>query len=79
MTDTQLPVRRSLLPDFDELFAHFPSFANLRTTIEPKVMRLEDEMSDGYYVVSAEIPGVEPDKYVEVTVRDGLLTITAER
>jgi HSP20 family molecular chaperone IbpA len=42
-------------------------------------MRLEDEMKDGRYVIRAEIPGVDPGKDIEITVRDGQLTVKAER
>jgi HSP20 family molecular chaperone IbpA len=40
---------------------------------------VEDEMKDGSYEVRAEIPGVDPAKDVDITVRDGVLTIKAER
>jgi HSP20 family molecular chaperone IbpA len=43
------------------------------------VIRVEDEMKDGNYELRAEIPGVDPAKDVDITVRDGLLTIKAER
>jgi HSP20 family protein len=46
---------------------------------DTKLMRLEDEMTNGRYEVRAEIPGIDPAKDVEVTVRDGQLTIKAER
>ena len=36
-------------------------------------------MKDGNYEVRAEIPGVDPVKDVDITVRDGVLTIKAER
>lgn len=42
-------------------------------------MRVEDFVRDGSYVVRAEMPGVDPDKDVEVTVADNVLTIKAER
>ena len=42
-------------------------------------MRLEDEIKDGRYVVRAEMPGVDPVKDIDITVRDGQLTIKAER
>jgi HSP20 family molecular chaperone IbpA len=42
-------------------------------------MRLEDEMKDGRYQVRAEIPGVDPEKDIDITLRDGQLTIKAER
>lgn len=36
-------------------------------------------MKDGRYEIRAELPGIDPAKDVNVTVRDGLLTIRAER
>ncbi|ORA20481.1 HSP20 family small heat-shock protein [Mycobacterium angelicum] len=70
---------RSLFPEFPDLFAAFPSFAGLRPVIDTRAMRLEDEMKDGRYEVRAEIPGVDPAKDIDITVRDGQLTIKAER
>ncbi len=46
---------------------------------ESHAIRLEDEMEDGHYVVRAELPGIDPAKDVDITVRDGRLTIKAER
>ncbi|BBY37291.1 alpha-crystallin [Mycobacterium mantenii] len=74
---TQKP--RSLLPEFSDFFAAFPSFAGIRPLFDTRLMRLEDEMAEGRYEVRAEIPGIDPDKDVDVTVRDGQLTIKAER
>ncbi len=42
-------------------------------------MRVEDFVEDGSYVVRAELPGIDPEKDLEVTVLDGILTIKAER
>ena len=42
-------------------------------------MRLEDVVEDGHYVVRAELPGIDPEKEVEVTVSNGILHIRAER
>ena len=36
-------------------------------------------MTDDSMVIRAEMPGIDPDKDVEVTVADGLLSIRAER
>ena len=47
--------------------------------LDTRVMRLEDELKDGHYVVRAEMPGVDPAKDIDVTVRNGQLTIKAER
>lgn len=77
-----LPVKRqqhSIFPDISELFAAFPSFTGLRPTFDTRLMRLEDEMKDGHYEVRAEIPGVDPAKDIDITLRDGQLTVKAER
>jgi HSP20 family protein len=42
-------------------------------------MRMEDYVRNGDYVVRAELPGVDPEKEVEVSVTDGILSIRAER
>ena len=42
-------------------------------------MRLEDCIRDGTYVLRAELPGVDPEKDIEVTVAKGVLTISAHR
>lgn len=80
---TNLPVRhqpRSWLPDWSdfwsELWTGFPSPAALR---QGHLIRLEDEMEDGHYLLRAELPGIDPAKDVDITVRGGQLTIKAER
>ncbi|WP_285761085.1 Hsp20/alpha crystallin family protein [Nocardiopsis ansamitocini] len=40
---------------------------------------VEDVVRDGHYVIRAELPGIDPDKDVAVTVSPGRLTIEAER
>ena len=76
---------RPLLPELSELFNGFsgfptsPAFAGLRPFFDGHLLRLEDEMKDGLYEVRAELPGVDPTDDIEVTVRDGQLTIKAER
>ena len=42
-------------------------------------MHVEQFREGGALVVRAEVPGVDPDKDVEITVHDGLLEIRAER
>jgi HSP20 family molecular chaperone IbpA len=68
-----------LLPELSELFSGFPMFASLRPLFDSHPLRLEDETKDGVYEVRAELPGVDPTDDIEVTVRDGQLTIKAER
>jgi HSP20 family molecular chaperone IbpA len=59
------------------VFAPF-DFSGLFPFLNPEI-RVEQLIEDGHYVVRAEIPGVDPDKELEVTVADGLLKIHAER
>jgi HSP20 family molecular chaperone IbpA len=40
---------------------------------------VEDFVEEGTYVLRAEMPGIDPDKDVSLTVQDGILTIHAER
>lgn len=85
----KLPVQRQsrlLLPELSELFTGFPTFAGfpalagLRPIFDSShLMRLEDETKDGRYEIRAELPGIDPATDVDVTVRDGRLTIKAER
>jgi HSP20 family protein len=42
-------------------------------------MRMEEFVDGDTLVVRAELPGVDPDKDVEITVTDDVLTIAAER
>ncbi|QYC40875.1 Alpha-crystallin [Nonomuraea coxensis DSM 45129] len=44
-----------------------------------QIVRIEDYVADGRYVLRAELPGVDPDKDVEVTVDDNVLYIRAEK
>lgn len=70
---------RAFWPELADLVEGFPSWANLRTTLGNHLIRVEDEVKDGNYEVRAEMPGIDPDKDVDITVRDGVLTIKAER
>jgi HSP20 family protein len=68
---------------FMELFE--PEFGRLFEGLPPLVawhdgrMRIEEEMQDGTLVIRAELPGIDPDKDVEIDVTDDRLTIRAER
>jgi HSP20 family protein len=42
-------------------------------------VRIEDYVEDGRYVVRAELPGINPENDLEVTVSKGILTIKANR
>jgi HSP20 family molecular chaperone IbpA len=43
------------------------------------MIRVEDTLTDTEYLVRAELPGLEPGKDIQVTIDEGLLTISAER
>ena len=43
------------------------------------VFRVEEAIQDDRYVVRAELPGLDPEKDIEVTVDGRILTIHAER
>lgn len=78
--------RSDLLPDllgrtwFDRFLPGrlFPEWLAGEVAGLPTI-RVEEYVEDGKLVVHAELPGVDPDKDVEVTVHDGLLDIQAER
>ena len=57
----------------------FGSFPGLRGFDAERIMRCEEYAEPGRIVVRAELPGVDPDKDVAVTVEEGLLKITAHR
>ena len=79
---SRLPVQRhprTFFPELTEFFEGFPAWANLRPALGSQVIRVEDEMKEGSYELRAEIPGVDPAKDVDITVRDGVLTIKTER
>ena len=42
-------------------------------------IRVEELVDNGLLVIRAELPGIDPDKDVQVTVEDGMLSIRAER
>ncbi|ETK32326.1 molecular chaperone [Microbispora sp. ATCC PTA-5024] len=68
--------QRSLVPDlFDLLEAPLAAF---RSTTGQQ-MRFEDYMEDGRYVLRAEVPGMDPERDIEITVANGILTVHGER
>lgn len=59
-------------------FLRWPVFPLLSLTREFP-MRLEEFSDDGRLVIRAELPGVDPDNDVQITIDNGLLTISGER
>lgn len=76
-----LPVRhrsRALLPDIADWLESFPPrWGGLAPGAYG--IRIEDYTEDGRYVIRAEIPGIDPDQDLDITVEEHVLRVHAER
>jgi HSP20 family molecular chaperone IbpA len=78
MTTTPVVRQSHFLPDLSEWFdVLMPT--PWRQAPYWHGIRIEDLEEDGRYVIRAEMPGIDPDKDVEITVGDGMLNLRAER
>ncbi|MGO4616976.1 Hsp20/alpha crystallin family protein [Nocardia sp. 2YAB30] len=66
------------MPDWPDLMARLESMPPW-TSLEGHMIRVEEHVEKGLYTLCAELPGVDPAKDVDVSVREGQLTIRAER
>jgi HSP20 family molecular chaperone IbpA len=64
------------LPDLSDWMDNIPG---LRMPQGMHGIRVEEKQTDGMYSVDAELPGIDPDQDVEITVQGDVLTIRAER
>ena len=70
---------------FDRMFEEwarmmpFHAMAFPRWREAEELIRVEEFREDGTLVIRADLPGIDPDKDVELTVSDGILHIEAER
>jgi len=71
--------RGTLADMFDWLESEFPALPAFRPFAGTQMMRAEDFVEGGQYVLRAELPGIDPDKDVDITIEDGVLTVKAER
>ena len=71
--------RRDHLGPFTDVFDWLESPWTVLRPAASHPMRMEDYVKDGTYVLRAELPGVDPDKDIEVTVSKGVLMISAHR
>ncbi|EIE99485.1 Hsp20/alpha crystallin family protein [Saccharomonospora glauca] len=69
----------SLIPDFRDLIEMLPTMGGLRPALDLHSIRIEDRIEGNTYVLRAELPGIDVDKDLTITVHNGLLTIEAER
>jgi HSP20 family protein len=63
----------------DWLEGEFPALPVFRPLIGAHTVRVEDYVDDGHYVLRAELPGIDPEKDVNITIENDVLTIKAER
>lgn len=70
---------RPLIPDFRDLLEMLPTMSGLRPALDLHSIRIEDRIESDTYVLRAELPGVDVDRDLNITVHNGLLTIEAQR
>ncbi|MFE1907917.1 Hsp20/alpha crystallin family protein [Streptomyces gardneri] len=71
--------RHSLFPDFNDLFnREFPGLPGWRPATAAHSIPVEVTSGDGVYVLRAELPGMDPDDDIGITVDDDLITVSAE-
>lgn len=69
--------QRTLVPDLFDML-EFPLTAALRP-LAGQGIRIEEYTTDDMFVIRAELPGIDPDKNLEISAARGMLTIRAER
>jgi HSP20 family protein len=86
MTTKEIQVQKQthLRPfvDFPILMDWFDDFVPFSFSLrseETHPIKIEEFMQDNELTVRAELPGVDPEKDIEVTMGDGMLTIKGER
>lgn len=71
-----------LFEDWTGWLTNFPfhrPFWSDRPSLSAQMIRVDEYQEDGVLVVKAELPGIDPDEDVELTVSDSMLRIAAER
>jgi HSP20 family protein len=67
------------MPTWWDRFWAWPNFPQMRRFFEEEDMRVEEFVDEDQLVVRAEMPGIDPDRDVEIDIRDHALRIRAER
>ncbi|MFI8287548.1 Hsp20/alpha crystallin family protein [Streptomyces sp. NPDC085614] len=79
MTGGKVERRHSLFPDFNDWFnREFPGLPGWRPATAAHSIPVEVTNSGGVYVLRVELPGMDPDDDISITVDDNLLTVNAE-
>jgi HSP20 family protein len=74
-----VPARRETRGMFPDLLDLFEMPLTALRPFAGQAIRVEDAVEDDRYVVRAEIPGIDPEKDLEISVSRGVLTLRAER
>lgn len=77
MANQVQPPRRPMPTLFDWLESNFPFKSPFGS--DERAIRIEEYQDGDVYTVRAEIPGVDPDRDIEIGVERGNLTLAAER
>lgn len=68
---------------FERFFGHYPDMFRRPIMLWPDTLedtlRVEEYRENGTLVIRADLPGIDPEQDVEVTLDDGTLRISAER
>ncbi|CAB4875601.1 unannotated protein [freshwater metagenome] len=75
---TPMPLAEWATRDLPEFFRGW-DWTDVGTWFDRDSLRLEEFREDGAMIVRAEIPGIDPDKDVEITVSEGALCLRVER
>jgi HSP20 family protein len=63
----------------DWLQSELLAFPRPGASVHEREMRCEQYVEDERFVLRIELPGIDPDKDVDISVADGVLTVHAER
>jgi HSP20 family molecular chaperone IbpA len=70
---------RAALPALAEWFEDFPFGPRSMFGSGEHAIRVEEYEEEGTYTVKAELPGIDPDQDIEITVDHDILTVHAEK
>lgn len=71
----------SMWPDLTERWPDrwFDRFFDTESLLDGAAIHVEEFVEDGTFVLRAELPGIDPDRDVEITVNDDQVRLRAER
>jgi HSP20 family protein len=84
--ESRQPARADMFDRFDRVFDEWMKALPFRRSavfgrdwMAEDIIRVDEFLDDGTLVLRAELPGIDPEKDVELSVRDGMLCIEAQR